>query len=379
MLPNELLAYQSTRDEIRPEFLRFDAHEWVDDILCRAFALAHAPALTFDRALDETIFGLAKQRKIGMRALRGVENVVRKRWSHGIASALPPPRAREVLFGLAAHLSKEEALVKATEILAVDRGALLASLFADRPERKRMIPPDVPPTAEETIARYNLALVEALLARSIEVVVRVRAHVGLVVRMAKNKGLMVHVREDEEATELRISGPLSLLRDTTKYGHALAAFFPTVLATPGWSLAARVRIDGTMQSLVLGYEDPLCSPRSLPVDVDTRVGRRLARDLRKMRKGWELVRESVGIPIDGHLFFPDYTLLKDGRRVLLEIVGFWTEEYLREKLHALRACPQVVVCVDASIAKPFEDLGVPTLPFEKAIDATRLLGLIDGM
>jgi predicted nuclease of restriction endonuclease-like RecB superfamily len=236
-----------------------------------------------------------------------------------------------------------------------------------------MVPPDTEQTAAELVIRYNLALVQSLLMRSVELVVRITEHVALVIRVARVKGLLVHARADGDATLLTFSGPLSLLRDTTKYGHALASFFPTVLATPDWSLSARVRLEDGTHDLELDHRAPIRSAHVLPVDTDGRVGRRLMRDVRKLRTGWEARPESVGIDIEGELFFPDFTLERQGRRALVEIVGFWTEEYLREKLKRLRAAPHVLVCVDRSIASSFERLGPRVLPFEKFIDAAELL------
>ena len=37
---------------------------------------------------------------------------------------------------------------------------------------------------------------------------------------------------------------------------------------------------------------------------------------------------------------PDFTLEKKGRKIFVEIVGFWTEEYLKRKLEKLRLFPE---------------------------------------
>jgi len=55
------------------------------------------------------------------------------------------------------------------------------------------------------------------------------------------------------------------------------------------------------------------------------------------REGWTLTREDVPVPVGGWIFLPDFTVRpRDGRMALVEIVGFWTPEYLDEKLRKLR-------------------------------------------
>ena len=59
--------------------------------------------------------------------------------------------------------------------------------------------------------------------------------------------------------------------------------------------------------------------------------------LKEGRDGWTLVREDTPVAAGDRLFLPDFTLRhRDGREALIEIVGFWTPEYLEEKLARVR-------------------------------------------
>ncbi|HEX7033640.1 MAG TPA: DUF790 family protein, partial [Nitrososphaera sp.] len=52
--------------------------------------------------------------------------------------------------------------------------------------------------------------------------------------------------------------------------------------------------------------------------------------------GWKLVREPDPLIVaDGKAFIPDFMFEKYGSRVYLEIVGFWTPEYLERKLQKI--------------------------------------------
>jgi len=49
------------------------------------------------------------------------------------------------------------------------------------------------------------------------------------------------------------------------------------------------------------------------------------------REGWELVREPDPLPVGRQVMIPDFLLRKNGLEVYLEVVGFWTPEYLEDK------------------------------------------------
>jgi len=97
-------------------------------------------------------------------------------------------------------------------------------------------------------------------------------------------------------------------------------------------------------------------------------------------RGWRLERESavVSTGVGSQLFYPDFTLTSErGARVLVEIVGFWTPDYLAKKQQALAAVHEpIVVCVDERHAT---QVGVPSsddtivITYRDRIDAGALL------
>jgi predicted nuclease of restriction endonuclease-like RecB superfamily len=70
---------------------------------------------------------------------------------------------------------------------------------------------------------------------------------------------------------------------------------------------------------------------------DSAWEKRLAADLRALirdeHNAWTLRREVTPVVAAGSVFLPDFTLTHaDGREALVEVVGFWTPEYLADKL-----------------------------------------------
>ncbi|MHB8629374.1 MAG: DUF790 family protein [Aggregatilineales bacterium] len=57
------------------------------------------------------------------------------------------------------------------------------------------------------------------------------------------------------------------------------------------------------------------------------------------RGQWQLNREDEVLLLGRTVFIPDFSLThkRDGRRALVEIVGFWHPDYLRRKVEKVRA------------------------------------------
>ena len=146
------------------------------------------------------------------------------------------------------------------------------------------------------------------------------------------------------------SGPLSLFRHTLKYGHALATFFPVLVSTPSFQLDARCTIKGDERRVVVRAGDPVPRTHAIPRDTDSAIARALVRDVRRMGT-WEIARETEVVRAGRRLFFPDFTLTRGAHRVLVEIVGYHTREYLECKTAALRAAAdrKLIVCVEESL------------------------------
>jgi predicted nuclease of restriction endonuclease-like RecB superfamily len=195
--------------------------------------------------------------------------------------------------------------------------------------------------------RANLALAQALLFRAVHVRIAATGDVRRVVRSAKLQGLICTVERCDEP-ELAISGPYSLFRRTLVYGRALAALLPPLAWCPKFRLAAECLLAGQPGTLQLASGDPIF-PGDEPRRFDSRVEERFARDMARAAPEWNVVREPEAVPAGGSLVFPDFALEHryDGRRWLVEILGFWSPAYVTRKLAGLRAAgiPNLVLCV----------------------------------
>jgi predicted nuclease of restriction endonuclease-like RecB superfamily len=93
----------------------------------------------------------------------------------------------------------------------------------------------------------------------------------------------------------------------------------------------RLRLD-------LASDDGLKSGFPAPEEFDSSIEARFAADWDAgPQNGWRLIREGEVLHRGQKTFMPDFAFQHEsGARALLEIVGFWTPEYLRAKRETLR-------------------------------------------
>ncbi|TRM80079.1 hypothetical protein DJ522_08910, partial [Sulfolobus sp. F3] len=68
-------------------------------------------------------------------------------------------------------------------------------------------------------------------------------------------------------------------------------------------------------------------------------------DFRKVIKDWLIIREPEPFVIDNRLYFPDFLLQKNNVKVYVEIMGFWTKEYINNKLEKLKHFPNPILII----------------------------------
>lgn len=276
----------------------------------------------------------------------------------------PAPSAlRERLFKCAvserrAHpagaLARDALVAAAAQELALSVEELERRLFADLASERRLILPDQLPGPHELALRTNHALAQGYLRAATKIELAVDGATRGVLRQILLRRLLCTVRVDGARVHLEISGPLALFRRTTLYGRALASVLPSLRGVAHFEIRAHVERSGQALRVQLRSGDPLFPPGIAAPRYDSRLEERFARDFLRAAPDWELVREPEPIRLADAWLFPDFALVHrlSRRRVLLEIVGFWTPEYLRAKFERLReaARADLLICVDASRA-----------------------------
>jgi predicted nuclease of restriction endonuclease-like RecB superfamily len=207
-------------------------------------------------------------------------------------------------------------------------------------------------TVDWLLTRYNLALAQAVLYDATEMRIRVWDNFGTVFSYVKLFGLMHRVypidgdgdrvpSTDEAAGyEAVLDGPASLFSKSQKYGIRMANFFPALPLCDRWEMTAEILVEETTSEtcqFMLDYTEGLDSHYSAGERFDSDVERTLANKWERANTEWELVREDDVFDLGAEVMIPDFAIEHpDGQRVILEIVGFWTPEYLDAKLEKIR-------------------------------------------
>jgi predicted nuclease of restriction endonuclease-like RecB superfamily len=320
------------------------------------------------------------------RKLHGAVQVLRSLFGGARCGRAGAVRARRELFDLAASLSfsRAEILAEAARRLAVSPERLEEDLFGDVREERRVAPPERGTEPSELALRVNSRFARSILEGASEVEVEIHENVRSVVRQARLRGLLVTVPADSDSSRSRlsISGPFALFRHTHLYGRALAELVPLVARSPRFSLSAWCFVSGERVRFVVRSGDPLFPAENLRV-FDSRLEEKFARDMARLAPDWQLVREPEAVPALGTLVFPDFLLyhrLDPKRRFLVEIVGFWTPQYVSRKLEALRDAriENLILLVDE--ARRCSEADFPpdarVVRFQRKIDAAKLLPIL---
>jgi hypothetical protein len=263
---------------------------------------------------------------------------------------------------------------------------LRESLFADLPGERIVAAPAQPLSAVELALRCNLAVVQEMLFRATVVRVEVEGNTRVLVRHAKWRGLICAVAErpGSASTAVEISGPFALFRNTRLYGRALGELVPLLAWCPRFHLQAKCVFQGRRLTLQLGAGDPIF-PSSAPRRYDSLLEERFAREFRRLAPAWDVIREPEPIVAANTLIFPDFALQHRSdptRRWLLEIVGFWTPEYVARKLALYRSArlPSLILCIDEDRNCSGADLpsGARVIRYRRRVDTAAVLRAIEA-
>jgi uncharacterized protein len=233
---------------------------------------------------------------------------------------------------------------------------------------------------EALVGWYNLSLMQTLLfnCTKLDFYISGGSNWKRVLRSVKRLGLMYYLQQPQQQQENRIicslEGPLSLFKLTDRYGTLLAKLLPSIIfpldkkregSDGEWHLDAwivRKTMDGRKiyefkiskneipelmtdpyssfpSSSIIEKESAGSSSSSLYNDYnnfDSAVEEKFAKRFEQAETGWRLIREPDPLVLsNGGAFIPDFMFEKYDKKIYLEIVGFWTKEYLERKLQKL--------------------------------------------
>jgi uncharacterized protein len=361
MLRSEHVIARLSRGRLVPHRLFTDDPQALEvaEELCEVYA-AHVGGLRYrlveELAAREEELGPRLDPRRGFRIVRALSKLLEERASWTSPTAADPYTIRTRIFELAAALpeppaaepglleapTRDDVLSRvATETGIEDPAALM---YADR-KGAQLLEGFEDPSPEGLIARYNVAQVQGVLyaARGLVVDLGEGADARLVFHYVKVLGLIYALEPTSRGYRLRLEGPLSIFGATRKYGLRLAKFLPGLLLTSPWRLSATVEWKGRDTTLEIDsetsdLESHYLGPREEHEADPVREAFVRAWERAKDTGGWELETGAGVLSFPEHrvALVPDFTLKRAGERVHLEVLGFWSERNLIERVSLLR-------------------------------------------
>jgi predicted nuclease of restriction endonuclease-like RecB superfamily len=369
---------------IVPDYATSADFPWLSVLLAeRAKHVGQKRSAWTERTRDR--FPVKAPRKKLELALRVLDGLARDQ----VVSRVPARRIRQVLFAAAVSApSRASAIESAACELDLDHEELMLGLFSDLPPERVLAALKEPLAPEQLALRCNAELIASLLARALRVRIEAHGNVRALVRHAKLLGLLCRVeRNATEGILLELSGPFALFRHTRVYGRALASLVPRLAWCNTYRLTAELVLRAgderdEVARLLVTAGDPVLYGKQLPA-FDSKLEERFARAFARETAHWELMREPTAFSIGSSLVFPDFELRHriTGATWLLEIVGFWTAQYIERKLTALREAriENLILCIDEARGCGDDELpsSAKVVRYRRSIDARAVLAILE--
>ncbi len=216
--------------------------------------------------------------------------------------------------------------------------------------------------------------------------------------------------EELKAVHLHLDGPASLFRISERYGNSFAKIFPDLLRSKGWKLKAGILHKGYQGKRILEFTLDDSEEAFKPTPEAALYPDIPLQELQiKEEKGeyqagiqetdaeevvydstleqmfgslslgsWEIKREPTILKAGKQAFIPDFALQRDSIKVYLEIVGFWTPEYLEKKIEKLKQVKEpVILLIDRKLKCSEKDFpSQEVIFFDRKIPANEVMQIL---
>ncbi len=378
MLTGDLLATRTYKGKIEPVYDTLDKENL--DISGSIIDLFQKHIGKTYGELNEEIEGIEE---IDYRLIRGLAQILERRCFIGMNSVIEPATARKMVFedckGAVSDIKeRREVIDRIARKLSVEPEALEKALWADM-EENLIIKEFRTITPEDLLRQYNLSLAQTLLFKATGMEIQVGDNYQHVFRKIKQLGLMYSIQDGK----IYLDGAVSLFKMTERYGTALAKLLPTIMRCNRWSLKASI-LKKTMQGkriydFTLDNTKPIFSiePDSAMETFDSAI----EKDFSLLNfNSWSVRREPAVLKAGQYAFIPDFSLERNGIRIYVEIIGFWTPEYLKnkiQKINMLKEKEDMILLVDKDLACSGSEFKTDNLIFyERKIPYLEILKIL---
>lgn len=364
MLTSDLLVTKSYKGKIEPVYATLDKEN---------IEISSSLIDLFQKNIGKTYGELIEEiegiEEMDYRLIRGLAQILERRCVIRMNSVIEPATARRSVFeeckGAVSDVEERKGVIDmAAKKLSAEPSVLEKALWADQ-EENLMIKEFQTITPENLLRQYNLSLTQTLLFKATGMEIQIEDNYQQVFWKIKWLGLMYSIQDGR----IYLDGPVSLFKMTERYGTALAKLLPTIMRGNRWGLKASI-LKKTMQGKRI-YDFTLDDTKRIfsienNADIET-FDSAIEKEFSLLNfNGWLVRREPAVLKAGQYAFIPDFSLERNGNRIYVEIVGFWTPEYLRnkiQKINQLKEKENIIIIVDRNLACSGSDFKTDNLIF----------------
>jgi predicted nuclease of restriction endonuclease-like RecB superfamily len=402
MLPANLFSARIRKGNVRPNYLPLESEGSISlaGKIIEIFeqSVGRKKALLFEDLEELESRGLAD-----FKTVRGLATILDRRCTYIVDSKVEPMSTRAVVFEeaskrrIATVQEKHQLLSELSSKMNLNPDELEESLFRDLDEEQILSNFDAVNDPSLLVKSYNLSLAQTALFKSVSMEFNnASGNWKRIFRDIKRFGLMYSVEKlnSEGYYTVYLDGPMSLFKMTERYGTSLAKLLPTIVAGDSWSFKADL-IDRKKNNRILHFEESKSTApefatlfsyeESQPL-FDSSVEERFASKFNSFNTGWVLKREPEPLIAGKHVLIPDFSFEKYGYKIFMEIVGFWTKEYIERKLAKLASLSpdtEIIVALNENLrcseSKLAEVKAVMVLTYSKEVPIEPIVSHLKGL
>ncbi len=357
------------------------------------------PSYLFDLELPEQIISIFKENegkklktirreiknfesgRSDYKRIRGLAELIKRKCEFAQSTNLDAVKIRRKLFerGFVIDENERSLIVQAiSEEYGTLKQDIEKGMFADLEEEHVLTKIGVL-DPEKLVQEYNLSLTQTLLFNATEMTFTVDEAYQQVYRTINYLGLMY----ETDGTEIKVNGPVSLIKNTKRYGSSFAKLIPYIIKSNNWSIEAKIEMERGNELRIFTFNlnskntIPLPTSKKEDVEFDSEVEEQFYKAILLHAPDWEIKREPTFIKAGNHVIIPDFGFYKGDITIYLEVVGFWTPEYIQKKIKKLNQTEtKIIVAVNQNLKCSRADFPDKVIFYKKRIPVKPILEIL---
>jgi len=357
LLPSNLLAVWRRKGTIQPRYAKLSAENLH---IASKLIEAYKHGVGKKKGILKKIADSLEDEGFDYRLVRGLSLLLDRRSIFKCAVQVDPVALRQRIFQTTGKIGpaktteqRERVIEKVARELEISSEEVEDALYADL-ESELVLQNFKPLPAQDLLKKYNLSLAQTLLFDSTELRFTVSANWQKLFFKMKRLGLIYDAYKEKEIW-VKIDGPTSLFKLTRRYGTAIAKLLPIIISSQKWTVEAKILWKFTNEIYTFKLENwkhsPLFEDKQETVVYDSAVEEDFSKRFIALSSAWQLKREPEPIIAGNHVIIPDFSFEREGAKIYMEVVGFWTTEYLMRKIEKLQKTQErILVVADENLA-----------------------------